>query len=449
MTRNSISTWCTRILVGGLLWLGGQTAWAVGEPTAVGPLQPVPDASPATGVLAPGQPGTAALPEQVSAATSDEGLDCCGLPLCGPPGRFWLRADYLLWWTNGMRLPPLVTTSPAGTQVDRAGVLGYPNTSILFGNTTVGDDGRSGFRTTLGMWLDCCNIWDLEFDYLSLGQRTSDFSASSSDYSVLARPFFNVQTNKQASELVSLPGTVTGAVSAHVTDYFQSVGVLLSRNLCSCDSCQCNACDFCDGCAPLLFCCRTDLLFGMRYYNLSDFTGVTEDLDQVNPIANYVIHDNFRASNEFYGGEIGLRTQLYRGRWSLDILTKIAIGNNHQTVNIDGSTAVTADGTTLRYDGGILAGKSNSGNYIRDDFAVIPQLSVELGYQWTCHWRTYVGYSLIYWGDVVRSANQIDLNLDPRNFPPATSSGLPFPAYSGATSSFWAQGMNVGLEFRF
>ena len=30
----------------------------------------------------------------------------------GPSGVFWVRADYLLWWTKGSPLPPLVTSSP-------------------------------------------------------------------------------------------------------------------------------------------------------------------------------------------------------------------------------------------------------------------------------------------------------------------------------------------------
>lgn len=71
----------------------------------------------------------------------DSGCSYCGVPLCSPPGRFWIRADWLMWWTNGEHLPPLVTSSPQGTPQGQAGVLGQPGTTILFGNSTVYDDG--------------------------------------------------------------------------------------------------------------------------------------------------------------------------------------------------------------------------------------------------------------------------------------------------------------------
>ena len=76
-----------------------------------------------------------------------------------------MRADYLMWWTSGMKSPPLVTTSTPGAPVERAGVLGYNTTSILYGGNTAFTDGQSGYRTTLGMWIDDCHDWDAEFDY--------------------------------------------------------------------------------------------------------------------------------------------------------------------------------------------------------------------------------------------------------------------------------------------
>jgi len=194
---------------------------------------------------------------------------------------------------------------------------------------------------------------------------------------------------------------------------------------------------------------------GFRYYNLSDFVGVTEDLRITQPDTDsngttIVAHDNFRARNDFYGSELGLRTQIYRGRWSMEVLAKVAMGNNHQTITIDGQTIITpVGGATQHYDAGILAGTTNGGVYQRDAFTVIPQLGLELGYQVNCHLRAYIGYDILYWGAVVRAADQIDLNLDPRNFPPITQQGLPFPQFPGKTDSFWAQGIHLGTEFRF
>ena len=98
---------------------------------------------------------------------------------------------------------------------------------------------------------------------------------------------------------------------------------------------------------------------------------------------------------------------------------------------------------------GVLALGTNSGTFTGDTFTMIPQLGLELGFQVNCHWRAYVGYDILYWGSVVRAGEQIDLNIDPRNIPPTQDPALPFPAFPGRTTSFWAQGVNVGTEFRF
>ena len=59
-----------------------------------------------------------------------------------------------MWWGKGTTLPPLVTTSPQGTPFPQAGVLGQPDTSVLFGNQLGGNGMQTGGRVTFGMWLD-------------------------------------------------------------------------------------------------------------------------------------------------------------------------------------------------------------------------------------------------------------------------------------------------------
>ena len=63
-----------------------------------------------------------------------------------PPryGGFWITGEYLNWSAKGDKLPPLVTTSPPGTPLAQAGVLGAPGTSVLFGDESVNDRWRSG-----------------------------------------------------------------------------------------------------------------------------------------------------------------------------------------------------------------------------------------------------------------------------------------------------------------
>ncbi len=372
----------------------------------------------------------------------DSGCSYCGVPLCSPPGRFWIRADWLMWWTNGEHLPPLVTSSPQGTPQGQAGVLGQPGTTILFGNSTVYDDGRAGVRIAFGGWLDACHRWGLEADWLTLGGRSINYSQTSNGDPILARPFFNVQTNAQDSQLKAYPNVVTGTVDVVGNDYFESVGMDLRYNLCcnSCgDICQ-ESCDSeCGGacCSPCcLYYCRTDLLAGYRHYLLGDNLSVDEDIFDNRVQSRFQITDTFNARNEFNGAEIGLNTELRRGRWSLGLLAKIAAGNNHETVYINGTTTVTTGSQVEVRQGGIYALQTNSGTHTSDEFVVIPQFGVEMGCQVTCRLRTFVGYNLLYWAPVLRAGDQIDLNIDPRNFPCPDYRCFALPGLSGESNEF-------------
>jgi hypothetical protein len=359
----------------------------------------------------------------------------------------WFRTDYLLWWTDGARLPPLVTTGPKATPIGNAGVLGQPGTTVLFGDEFVGSDARSGFRTVLGLWFDDPHYWDVEFDYFSPGGRSASFSETSTGNPILARPYFNVQTQQQSSDVSAYSGTVTGTVRADASDYFHSFGLTLGCCLCECRSCDLVIPECLAGSAPWFSSFRLDLLGAFRYYGLNDSVTVGENLVYASLFGFHnvalVTADGFQARNDFYGGEIALRTRFYRGPWSLELLHKIALGNNRRSVNIGGATDITPPGhATTHLNSGVLAQTSNIGDYSYDSFTAIPAMSVQLGYRWSSHWQTFVGYDLIYWNQVARAADQIDLNY-------GQSGGTQHPIFPDCTTSFIAQGMNVGAEFRF
>jgi hypothetical protein len=359
----------------------------------------------------------------------------------------WMRTDYLLWWTDGVRLPPLVTTSPAGTPFANAGVLGEPGTAVLFGDEFVGSDARSGFRTVLGLWFDDPHRWDLEFDYFSPGGRSASFIETSSGDPILARPYFNVQTGTQKALVSAYSGTVSGTTVVEARDYFQSFGLTVGYCLCECRTCslltsECLACN-----PPLFSSFRIDLLGAFRYYGLNDSVAIGENLFYPTYYGyqnvNYDTADSFRARNDFYGGEIALRTRFDRGPWSLEVVHKLALGNNRRVVNIAGGTDITPQGySTTHYNYGVLTEPSNIGDYSHDSFTAIPAVNVELSYRWSSHWRTSIGYDLIYWNQVTRAADQIDLNY-------GQSGGTQYPVFPNNTTSFIAQGLNVGAEFRF
>src|SRR5260370_38490640 len=67
-------------------------------------------------------------------------------PAPADAGQFWVEMEYLAWSVKGDRLPPLVTTSPAGTPPAQAGILGSPGTTVQFGDSSVNGGCRSGGR---------------------------------------------------------------------------------------------------------------------------------------------------------------------------------------------------------------------------------------------------------------------------------------------------------------
>ncbi len=80
---------------------------------------------------------------------------------------------------------------------------------------------------------------------------------------------------------------------------------------------------------------------------------------------------------------------------------------------------------------------------------MVPEISLNLGYNITPRLRALVGYTFLYWTNVGRPGDQIDLLLNPSQFPPGTLSGAPRPAFNYNDSDFWAQGLNFGAEYRF
>jgi len=395
--------------------------------------------------------------------------ESCGRPcsepcssICEPCrcGGLWVRGDYHLWWTSGPHLPPLVTASPPDTPRDEAGVLGFPNTSILFGGRDVHEDARSGARITLGFWHDCRRIWGLEGDFWDMAGEWTAFTATGDGEPILARPFCDIQTARQNAKLVSFPDVLAGTVSVRTNDHFRSAGIWLLRNLSCCeggciDAYDCGSCggDKCGGCQTAPYCHRVDLLAGYRYYRFEDRLAVREQLVAIDPIfegTTFDIHDRFRADNEFHGGEFGLRSRFHYGCWSLEILAKLALGNNHQVVVINGSTTTAIPNLVpITEPGGLLAGRTNLGRFEVDQFTLVPQLGVELGCQLTRRLRGYVGYNLLYWAHLQRAADQIDFEVDQRNTPPLQAGGTTHPEPQLFSNDFWAQGLNFGLECRF
>jgi hypothetical protein len=166
------------------------------------------------------------------------------------------------------------------------------------------------------------------------------------------------------------------------------------------------------------------------------------------------VADRFETKNQFWGGQVGLVGELNWGRWSLEGRAKLALGSTHQVVSINGFQIRQEPGQPpVTYQGGLLGLVTNNGYYARNRFAVVPELGINLGYQVADWWRVFVGYDFLYWSSVVRPGDQIDLGLNVKwipNFPTnAPPSPLLRPAPTLKDTTFWAQGISFGMEFRY
>src|SRR5215467_4057028 len=151
-----------------------------------------------------------------------------------PPlsGGFWIGAEYLLWSAKGDKLPPLVTTSPAGTLQPQAGVLGTPGASVLFGDSGVNDRWRSGARVSAGYWFDPQRTMSIEAHFFILNPNSTGFAASSNGNPILARPFVDATTGLPAAQLIAFPGFTAGSVAINDTSRLLGVGAAYRAEFC-------------------------------------------------------------------------------------------------------------------------------------------------------------------------------------------------------------------------
>src|SRR5258708_4096636 len=286
---------------------------------------------------------------------------CCGGgDSCGPPYTVWASVDYLYWWTRPDRVPPLVTV---GTQASR-GILGQPGTSTLIGDSGLAGIPHSGVRLTLGAWLDEDMLVGLEGNYFVMDSSSAQYAIGATDVAgapVIARPFFNINSNAADSEVVAFPGLIGGNVIINSTTRMDGAELNAVQNLC---------------CGPDF---RLDLLSGFRYFEVDEGLGITENLLVDGAFAagggnRIVVSDLFGTKNRFYAMQFGFRGEKRWDDFFVQGQAKLAVGSNHETVVIAGTTALTPPGGVANVQhGGLLALPTHIGRFPHDPFAPLPQ----------------------------------------------------------------------------
>lgn len=368
--------------------------------------------------------------------------------------RGWARVEYLLWWVKDAPLPvPVVTTGDPRVgfdptlvrTVNSAGAIGQRGTQVLLGDHSINSRYLSGMRLTLGCWVDDEQRVGVEGSGFALEHRFNEFATASdrTGNPPLYFPIFSEIAGAERGIPIADPlRGFSGAVAVSSTLRLWGAecnGVLaLHRN-------------------PWL---EFTLLAGFRYADLREnlqIHNTTTDLVFGNVTS---LNDSFTTRNQFYGGQIGSRLAVVHDRFSLDIIGKVALGSTHQVVDIQGAITQAGPNPLVppgpgTFPGGLFAQSTNMGQRDANRFTVLPSLDLTLGYDINQRTRAFVGYGITYWHEVVRPGDQINHRvnlsqnavLDPNGVGRLVGPAQPAPLFT--RSGFWAQGINVGLEFRY
>lgn len=384
--------------------------------------------------------------QQCGCGCGSQGCNACG---CGAsPSYFdncntrcdtgFGRIEYLMWWSRGRSVPPLATTSPNGTPQADAGVLTDPDTEVLFGDEDIGNRLRSGGRITVGRTIGQTGEFSVNGRFFGMEDSQASFFAASDGDPILARPFFNVVLGQSDALLVAFPGiTDQGSIGIQAHNDVIGADVYL-RNIFWWDECK-----------------RVDFLVGYQFSRIDDSIFIDSDFTSIDPFSTnpvgttFSVSDSFRMQNEFHGGQIGVITEWKRGRAWFELLTKVAVGNMRERAILRGETVRTEPNLAPTVDAsGLLVQGTNAGDRVRDELAFIPELGFTVGYHLNSRLSLTMGYSFIYWSDVLLAGDQIDLQVN-LSQNPGPIVGDPRPSFAFNDSDFWLQGLSFGAECRF
>lgn len=376
--------------------------------------------------------------------------DCCQpCEPCRCGGQFWVDAEYLYWQIKDS--PKVIPLVVEGSSISP--ILGSAGTSVVLGGKKVENSWRSGGKVTVGYWFDDCRCFGIEANYFLLPNQSTNHEVRSSGEpgtGFLGVPYFNVVTGQEASYALSNSNNAIGGGA------WSGLGAFRIQN--RMQGAELNGLmTFVNDCAY-----RVELLGGFRYWNFNErFTFTTSSPYLADPQNIFGTKDKFEVENNFYGGQLGVEFDYNCNCFFFNIIGKVALGANCGNVNIDGRF-LTNDfntppftGTPQAVVGGIFALPTNIGHHDKTYFSVLPEVDVNIGYQICDCLRLTVGYSFLYATNVLRATKEVNRHINPSQSgaieytTTPTLAGKASPKPSHKTESFWAQGLNVGLQLTF
>ena len=351
----------------------------------------------------------------------------CG-DICGP-SLWWTRLELLMHWRQGRDFPALVTTDPADEDPETAGIL--PDATVLFGLDRETSQVQPGMRLDFGTWLDPSQCIGIGNRFFFLGKDSIRFSRSSAENAVLGIPFFSELDEENSGLLISFPDLLEGRVDINGSNEVFGNDVYAKFLVCRTNS------------------GRIDLITGYHFSRINDFLRI-ESRSAITDIAGELplgttsrTFDRFDTRNEFHGGILGFSIQHEYCCWSVQSQMQIAFGSMHQRAAAFGASSITVPGDDPTFaEGGVFTTETNIGQIEQDEFCVVPEAAVTLGYRVRPGMELTFGYSFAYWSDVARAGNVIDqvVGLD---------DGATRPVLAFSHSDFWIQGLNFGVSCEF
>jgi hypothetical protein len=381
------------------------------RPTELPPLLPIPQGTP----TAPRPGGSTCPPCDYDPAYQylpDRAPACPKLPPCPcrPLGQYWVIPALELGWSRPADVPPLLRV---GVPDGRGGFLPGP---VVFGDQRVSAGFRPGFSITAGTWLDRCQTNGIDGSFFFLGTGTTDTTTFAPGVPLV------LQTSNLGPQALFALSSLAAGIGSHEAIYetrFFTFDANYRRNL----YCETNT--------------RIDGLLGYRY------AGVHEQLDlygrRAGPTGEIVrFRDTASAANHFHGGQIGVAAEHRVGDWYFGLTGKLALGAVVTDTDLEGAFRV--NGVVM--PNGFYARPAVSGPRSHTDFAVMPVVNLSVGRQLGEHARVFAGYTFQYLSRVTRAGDVIDPVPDLLG----TGAGM---SRDGSRSSYWAQTLNVGMEWRF
>lgn len=400
----------------------------VGVPGAVAkPATPPPGSDGGVGSAVP----TAPVAEVLAAPPADPPVVYVPAVIDTPSApRFWGSAEYLLWWTKASPVPtPLASTGPLGT----------PGTAVLLGGQSYDMAAHSGGRFTLGAWLDPDATVGVEGTYLFLAPQTTFRAVGSNATVPLGLPYYDALLGAESFAALVFPGINAGGAYLSLTNRVQGGEINGSARLISNDRLSITG------------------LAGFRYLDFDENLGF--GFNAISPFAPgslFAGFDRFNANNNFFGGQLGLRGEYRAGNWFINATGKCAFGDVAQIASVSGGFAAFTPipPTFVTGVGGFFALPTNIGEHTHSAFAVLPEGTVNIGYDISPRVRVFAGYSILYISDVERPGTAIQHAINPSQSPGfggsiGTLVGPGVPTYSFTRSDFWAQGLNFGVQMRY